>query len=1712
MSGTATSPAASGPAGAVFEGQVGAHYLLTQLAGAEPRGLPGANIDRIEFQRASDGHALDDVIIKARDRNGRDAVLEIQVKHAITFAPSDPVFRKVVAQIAAAAGRAEFHATRYELAIATARGSWKINGAYQDVLAWARQLQSAGVFMSRINRRGLANKDMRTFVETFRTNLGAAGSPDDDETVWRLLRRLQILVFDFTAPGSASEALARERSIRLLAPDESHRAPDLWSVLTRIALDHAAAGGELDAPALTRELTTTHTFRLAPDPKRTQVRELIAEATQNALRDIDDTVGGVRISRDGLIELVRGRFETGRYLEIRGEGGVGKSSMLKHFAELVGAECRVLVLTSKRTPAHGWLALRAQLGFEGTARTLLSDLAADGAAFVFVDGLDDFNQDEQRRTIVDLIAAAADIPGVMVLATARNEFGRDEPSWLPETILKTLGMAAPVIIDALSGSEVDELRDADRRLAELLADQHPAQALARNLYRLNRLARQSVDSRAVRTEVDMAMQWWDSADGHRDSEHRERARLLRNLAERALAAASPWDVSGQPAPAIDQLRASGTLREFRHDQVAFKHDVLRDWAVANLLHEDGTQIEKLPLSGPAPVGLNRSLELAARMASERASDDNRWAQLLEHVSASRVHGSWRRAVLLALVRSEAGPRLLALMAPRLLADRAMLLGELIRTALAVDAESARSLWSAAGLNAADVPEHIVVPQGRSWRHLIEWTLTLGENFPYAVLPEIVDLYCAWSTGLFGADPLTPLLLNRLVVWLQEIEAAEDDGPLWGSNAPFQGAVSHDKLRDLEEQLRTGFLMFCHRLPANADAYLASIPQRRQKDRIAEAILTFRGTAAQAAPARLVDVTLSALIHDDAAARRRDWLDDGFSYSDHKLMPASPTQGPFFELLTYAPKEGQRLVWSLVGRAIAHATDGKPPPDDDAIIIELPEGKRRFPWVGTYLWSRGQARSYAVGSALMALEAWAHRRVEAKEPVGVVLKDVLGPPGTPAAVLLIAVDVLLSHWPATRDAAVPFLCSPELLAIEHTRPAQERFSGIDIAVVSALRPAERRGQVTLKELQQRPSRQYSLGALLTMLIAEGQEPWRQKVTEGLTAARQRLGAYAAAATLADPAFMAFHAKNLVDPANYRETEIVGQDGKPLSALQYASPAEERTHLSALQAGRSETSTHLTIELLVSQGLRDDRTLTREEIAASIRHVQTLPSEGGEDSIYAPEMLRLMIAMLAMRDGDAAIKVQHAGWARDVFDEALRAENDFTARLRNGLMHNAKAIAVVGLASLWAANRDEVDCRALLAAASEDAATAHGFASAKSVLGGADARMIQAILRCGLAACIRARRSYEENDERSEAVRAALEQQRASRVADELTWLKNGGAEPAWPIFPDEPRRPRRRGIRLPGSKPDAPAPTVEIEPSATHVDHQAGALWLTALLDRNDPAARALMPVIVEHFAQWTMTLNGAALGRDEEIDGTPHEWNDAYFRVAAHALPHIGVARIEQLIVAPLCGLPDEPFFDALGDFLRNVDVVYFNDNAVADPDSARIRGTFADRLMASRGWRRVSREVSFSIETHIGPAIGVVMFNDYTLTRATCYLHAGAARRLGPFVPKLTEVITGGAPSFFVAHLALNLLEVAPQTALVPLALDAASAWLAAHPGNAKFWIDNGIGQRWISWIEKSAALDADVFREGSENRRRLVTVLDRLVKVGLTSAYRLERSLTAL
>jgi hypothetical protein len=1711
----ATSPAASGPAGSHFEGQVGAYYLLSLLTGSEPRGLPGTFIDRIALQRAAEGFPLDDVIVHAHDTHGDPAVIEIQVKRSIAFTPRDPVFRAVVGQIVEASRKPTFWTTRYELAIATARTSRKINGAYQDVLTWARELGDAATFMARIARPGSSNSDMRTFVDAFKLHLLAAGLHDDDETVWRLLRKLQILVFDFTAQGSASEELAKERAVRALHPDDTLRAANLWTTLIALALQIAASGGDRTRDRLIEDLRQ-QSFRLAGERRYTSARESLAEASRNALADIDDRVGDVMLTRHERVTAVHAALDSGHYIEIRGDAGVGKSGVLKHFANQIATEARVIVLSPGRTTPGGWTAMRAVLRFDGTARDLLTDLACDGGAILFVDNLDFFS-DEERKTVVDLVREASSVLGVAVVATARRNFAIEEPNWLPSDALARLGKTEPIVIGDLSKLELEEMRHAAPKLAPLLADAHPARDVTRNLFRLARLASRPGDEPVPLTEVDMAEQWWQTADGRLDGDHRERARLLRALAERALAAAEALDVSDRPARAINALLKSETLRDLGSDRVAFRHDVLREWAIANLLHSDPTMIERLPFNRPAPASLARGVELAARMALQHAADGTRWQSLVERLSREGTHGSWRRAALLALVRSEIGTDLLTRASDFLLAERASMLRELIRIVMAVDVEPASKLFAAVGVDPATIPASLNVPSGPAWHRLILWLLSLGDGLPAAAIPDVVNLYTGWSSGLLGRDPVTPLLLQWLYRWLIEIETARDVETFRDLREPFGGEIDHDRIGSLESDLRFGFLLFCDQTPALAEEYLRLLGQRRHNDDVVRNILKFRGALVKTAPAELAELTATALIPKRRPDKRRHrhGLERAFSFLDYEFHPESPAQGPFFDLLTHAPQHGLSLIRRLVDHAISFYSQGRNC-GADAITISFPDGERVFPWIRSYRWSREEAEHSSLTSALMALEAWAHGRIEAGEAFDEVLADVLGPPGSPVAYLLVAVDLLISHWPKSCEAAVPFLACPELLCIDRERQMLDNFEYPDIFGFKALRK-EPVGTASMEGLKKRASRQLMLDQLLGLYVEIEPAELRETLAAMLRRAAERLGPPDERSTLADPSLMVVHALNLVDPANWQEVVVTLQDGTQTTAREYVPPEAESRHFAALQEAARPGRADANMQASLGLALEDPSRSSPKFAAAAVEWAQSSKAtpknedadNEDEDKEWMREEAVVTAAMIAIRDGDGELRALHAEWAHGVFAQALRTKEDPVHRIRSGLRFNPIAIAFVGMIHALKDRAGTGDVRSILeVAGSGNPAAAHGFGAAALTLASIDERLPRAVLRCAFTASIRPSHEWDLPEDE---VAARSERHRElvlAAVNTELSWLADERQEPDWLAFPSETVK-RRRRLRIPvGQEPEDMSAQQTPRPDV-YADHRAAALWLRNTCGLVDVVQRPWIADIARTYASWTFAANGADLDVDDDVADPPKEWNDAYFDLLAHCLPSLTLPEIEQLALAPISLLPDEPFFDILTQFLRSVDTVYFNDRGLQEPIAISIRSALANRLMSSRGWKWLGGRRSASIEVHIGPAIAVLFFNSYSRFQPTkCYLLSKGIDRLDPFLTVLEKLVKSG-PSIFVAIVTLNLLEVSPRPAHLPFIVAAAKTWLESYPDDSEFWVDHGFGQRVCLWIEEvrrqePAILDTDTAVHSDVDR-----LLAALISLGVADAKRLEETL---
>lgn len=1688
-----SSPASRGPAGAYIEGELGALYLLALLTGNRAPGMPTARVASVRFQGTEQGFELDDLIISGVGRDG-DAILEIQSKRDITFSPGDSVYQGVAFQIARSVART-VSADRHLLGIATQRTSRKISGAYQDVLKWAHLMESATVFFARLDTKGVASKDMRDFVETTRKHLVAGGVPDDDDVIWRLLRRIVILEFDFEATSPITRTYGLALARMALSDEDVNRAEALWSRLVDLSIKIGTTGGEVDRKTLGANLAEAG-FRLAGDREYGPARIKLAELVQNTLAHIGTTVAGVTLPRQEAIAAFDEAPEVHRFVEVRGDPGVGKSWVLRHLAERVSRQAPIIVLDRDSTPPGGWLPFSNSLGIPGSAVEFLTDLAASGGAVLFIDGLDMFDDPGRQRTIAELMRAASAIPSFKVIVTTRTCGNIDIERWLDDQITAAMGGAYSIQVGPLSEGEVATLVDQAPNLRSLLDSRCPAAGLARNLYRLSRLLKVP-SSTGVRTEAAMADFWWKSADGAPAHDTRAAQRLIAGLAASALRGEGGIEVSEDSA-ARSHLIETMTLREIRRDRLDFYHDVLRDWAIGSYIAENPQQLDALDISVPVSPRVARGIEFAARLALESDADCRGWLQLLVQLSVPEAHGSWRRQAILALSRSEVTYELLEKCSTELLADGAALLVELCTTIAAVETVATSDLMTMSDSTKIDMPRSFRTDVTGSSIVVLRWILTHSAEISISAISAVIELVKIQLYFLSHLQMFAHQTAVMLFGWLRQLDIRDVAVTIPGERYPKR--IAGDSRSSMIEQLRLTALLLGKFAPDELKAYLREVGSERDIYKV-DAIRQFSKVIAPVAPAELADLVLASLLktHDQRGLRGRI-MEQAFTFADSKYLPASPAQPPFLDLLESAPNEGLKLIRRLVKEAIAFSTDSHAT-EDPGFKLVFGASPRVFPHADSYLWSRDQCRDYATASGLKALEAWSQQRLDDGVPVDEVLADIFGPDGSCAAYVLVAVDTLLSHLEVSRDALAPLIADPELLATDRMRRDHDQL-GLRIDQFAIAK--EPNNKVRLADLKSRPSRHITLSDVVHFYL--GDDPVANRLREQLGNAVASLEPIQSYSNWSDARFVARVTNNMLQRSNW--TDIGG------GRLSYRPPADEAAHLEAMEKQRiafmRSTEIESSIELAIAGGSEYANAATARDAVA---HADgDLPDDTDTDALRSRSTRLITTALLVARDGDDGLLDTNEGWVREVVAIALEEHSDRGSGSEDMLRFNRPAIAILTLIHLWARKGKETDRNSLIQLATrEDRSAAPAFAAGLGRVLKTEPKLFKAAMRAAFASMIWRWKSYDEEDE-AEHARFDAERTAAvdGAVAAEIAWL-DGEAEPAWPAWPEE-HPLLRRSSRLHVSRLVTPTEfeednviqSAEVEPSSViHVNSKAAAQWL-AMVQTARKGSIDWRQEVVEVYVDWTARMNGLGLPLDTEIDHDPGDWNTQYYALFAERLLEATDAAFETDLKL-VTDLPDLPFSEVAQTVIHSADILYFNDpqRPAARPAGLRVR--LAQRVMTLHRWRYADDPANSRIDMQSGGIVAKILLNTYNPFNGTqSYLPPVLFDRLDPLLPALRPLLPGG-PTAFVAMCTMNLLLVATRTRHLDFLLDATEAWFDRTQAPA-LWVDRGIGRKVVKWLEAAFIQEPALLNPGHPLRTRIDRALGRLVSIGIAEARDLE------
>ena len=1693
-----SSPASRGPAGAYIEGELGALYLLALLTGNRAPGMPDARVVSVRFQGTELGFKLDDLIAFGVGPAG-DSILEIQSKRNITFSPGDSVYKDVASQLAQSVADS-VPAERHLLGIATQRTSRKISGAYQDVLKWARTMESAAAFFTRMDARGIASKDMRDFVATTRRHFVANGTADDDDVIWRLLRRMLILEFDFEATSPIARTYGYALARTALADEDVGRAEALWSRLIDLSIKTGTTGGEINRTALEVNLAEAG-FRLAGGREYGPARVRLTELAQNTLAHIGTSVAGVTLPRLEAIAAVDDASEVHRFIEICGNPGVGKSWVLRHLAERVARQAPIIVLDRDSTPPGGWLAFSNALGIPGSAVEFLTDLAASGGAILFIDGIDMFDDAGRQRTIAELMRAASAIPDFKVIATIRTAGNVDVELWLDDQIIAAMGGAYAIQVGPLSEDEVETLVDQAPDLRSLLAPKHPAAGLARNLYRLSRLLKVPSATR-IRTEAAMAGFWWRSADGAPANDVRAAQRLMAALAASAMKSEEGLEVA-EDSMARSHLIDALTLKEVRRDRLDFYHDVLRDWAIGSYIAEHPQRLADLDLSVPVSARVARGIEFAARLALELSADCSVWLQLLGQLSVPGAHGSWRRQAILALPRSEAGYELLEKCSAGLLANGATLLVELCTTIAAVETVATVDLMTMPDGTKVDLPRSYRIDVTGAALLVLRWVLAHVAEISIPAISAVLELVKIQLFLLKHLQQVASQTAVMLFGWLRQLDVC--DAKVTIPDERDLGRTASDERSSLIEQLRLIALLLGEFAPNELKAYLREVGNERNSHKV-DAIRSFSKVIAPVAPTELAELVLTSLLQKREPRSRRDrMMEQTFTFADSRYLPASPAQPPFFDLLESAPVEGLKLIRTLVAEAITFSTNA-PAPGDSGLTVDFGDGPRFFPRTDSYLWSRDQCRDYSAASGLKALEAWSQQRLDDGAPVDEVLADILGPEGSCAAYLLIAVDVLLSHFDVARDALAPFIAVPELLAIDRMRRDHDHLRlGLDQLVIEK----EPNAKFKLADLKGRPSRHACLFDVVHFYL--GDDPVANRLREQLGASVESLAPIQSYSNWSDARLIARAANNMLQRSNW----IDSGDGK----LLYQSPADEAAHLERMEKQRlaimRSSEIESRIELAVAGGGEYATAATARDAVAYA--CGDLPDDRDTDFLKSRSTRLITTALLVARDGDDALLSAEEAWVRQVVAIALEEHSDRGGGSEDTLRFNRPALAILALIHLWVRKGSQTDRNALIRLATrEDRSAAPAFSAGLGRILKFEPKLFKAAMRAAFASLTWRWKSYDEEDE-AEHARFGAERAAAvdAEVAAEIAWL-DGEAEPAWPLWPEE--RPHlRRGSRI--HVPELTTPTefgedetiksaVTEQSSLIHVDSKAAAQWL-AILQAAPKGSIDWRQEVVEAYVDWTSRINGLGMPVDIEIDRDPHGWSLHYYALFAERLLDANDSSFEADLKL-VTDLPDETFGEVAQTVIHSADALYCNDPLRPAARPADLRARLAQRVMALHRWRYADDPASSRIDMQIGGIVAKVMLNTYNPFSGTqSYLPPVLFDRVDPLLPGIRPLLPGG-PTAFVALCTMNLLLVGTRARHLDFLIEATEAWFGRTeaPG---LWIDLGIGHKVVQWLAAAIIQAPELLLPKHPMRARIDRMLGRLVSVGVAEAHELELKVEA-
>lgn len=808
----------------------------------------------------------------------------------------------------------------------------------------------------------------------------------------------------------------------------------------------------------------------------------IKDISRQSLELIPKIIDGVELSRPALHKEFEDKLNLGRFIQITGLSGTGKSVLLRQIAESKANDLPFLFIKSDQlTGSNTWLEYLSRVGLPSfsISEWLISLEAVGGVPIVFIDGIDRVSENSKPiiGELIRTIFNNHDLTNWKIVTTLRDTGLEPLKVWVG-ALLKNIAIQT-VNVDLLSDDDCYTLAQQIPGIQKLLFSDSKVREIIRRPFFAKVLTSLKANNFEPESELELIDAWWErggfNETGQSTYNRQDFLKRLSELKSQSLSN-SVKRREIQPIDVLDSLVVDGIVYvNSKSSTVDFIHDIFYEWSLLYLLlEEDQNWLNKIESFGQPPY-ISRVVELLA----QREFIDEQWISHLENPKFKELRSQWLRAWVIGPIGHPKFIELSSGYTQALLENDFDLFNKLLTWFQAEKTKANPVL-----LIQSDKLEMAIQypwPSDASlWRVLLEYIFKLIPSIPPKVYPQILKIFEVWQyLGIhIPSNQMSKMLLDVSIHWLLEISQKERSND-WGQMI---------NLKDFKLGLINLILVSIQSNPSYMEKYLNFILLENEVSRDTYAhIVGASPLISQHHPKLLADLTLKFLLDELPKTRiereersyqrkkqyyqellakpeeerskeeqlmidrralffhqapyqqiqSKDWENLSIKYESRHFYPSSPLKQPFFSLLNHSEENGLQLIRDLSNHVIqawkqlCEISEQVPLPT----IIEFPWGVQEF-WGNEkqYIWKKPVWINNAISSAYMVLENWCFEQLEKGRDFDELIHRITS--GNESVAILGIVSVLALNKQVVSNAIFPVVTNFKILELDKYRFQQD----------------------------------------------------------------------------------------------------------------------------------------------------------------------------------------------------------------------------------------------------------------------------------------------------------------------------------------------------------------------------------------------------------------------------------------------------------------------------------------------------------------------------------------------------------------------------------------------------------------------------------------------------------------------------------------------------